>query len=117
MITINKLLISDETFTLIPDEEVYIQLWANITNCILSTKILTSGGTYSVQSTIESKDFFDLTTTTHSDIQWEYIKIDGIEYTELNEDIKSLEFVSPSILYIKNTSLTQSIRFSLRGNK
>jgi len=117
MITVNRNMLSGATFTLLHGEETIIQISGITASCILSSKILDSGATYIIQSAIESVEFANLDSTVFSDLQWENIKIDGIEYSSLDTDIKSLNFISPSFLYIKNTSVTQSIRFSLRGNR
>jgi len=114
-IIIDDTLSGNLTFNLASGEEKYIQVNSNIYSCILSTKMLDSGATFSLKSAMESSEFIKENNLEASDIQWENIKIEGIEYTEVTVDILSITFLSPSILYFKNTSATQIIRFSLRG--
>ncbi len=113
--TIDYTLISDLTFSLAHDEEAYILVNGVVASGLISVKI-EAGATYVIQSTLDSTESFK-DYTQHSDGIWENISIDGVEYAELSFDINSAPFVSPNILYIQNTSATQSIKVSLRGNR
>lgn len=111
----NNELITDLTITIPPEEEVYIKINGLISIGVLGTTI-EAGTTYIVQSSLDSSEAFDLATT-HSDLSWEDISIDGVTYTELSFAITSISFIAPNFLYIKNESVTDSMKVSLRGNR
>lgn len=116
-IEINKVLTSDLTFSLAPEEIQYIQIRGNLATCLLSAQI-TTGGAYKIQATIASTETFHLPDTTYSSLVWEDIKISGVEYSELTIDINSVLFNSPNVLRIENTSTgTEALSISLRGNR
>lgn len=114
--TIDYELISDLTFSLAPDELVYIAISGVTSNCLMSVKI-DAGAKYVVQSSLDSTEEFK-NYATHSDAIWEDISVDGVVYPEVTFAINSLPFRSPNILYIKNTSAgTENIKVALRGNR
>lgn len=111
----NHSLVSDLTFSLAPSEEAYIKIEGNLSTCLLGIKI-EAGASYVVQSSLVSTEAFKLYSN-HSDAEWEDISIDGIPYASLTFDIPSVLFKSPNVLYISNTSATENIKVSLRGNR
>ena len=108
-------LMSDLTFTLAFGEKVYIKVNGVISTSLLSVKI-EAGASYIVQSSLDSTEAFE-GYTSHSDGIWENIVIDGVSYSEVTFDISSLSFRCPNFLYINNTSVSQAIKVSLRGNR
>ena len=115
MLSFTHTLMSDLTLTLAHGEEAYIQINGTLATCLLSVKI-EAGASYEVESSLDSTEAF-LAYTLHSEGIWEDIIVDGVTYAELTFDINSVLFRSPNILYINNTSATESIKVSLRGNR
>lgn len=117
MITFDYELITDLTLILQPGDVFHIKINGRAANCILSTKIIDVGATYIVKSCMESTEFLRQTATVTTDLNWEFIKVDGVEYAEVTFDIPSLAFKAPNIIYVENTSDTETLMFSLRGNR
>lgn len=115
MITINYILTSDLTLEVLPSEVIYIQILANLSTCILGTKIDTNGA-YKVESTLNSTEFLE--TSTYEASTWENIRVSGVEYSELTFDIPSVIFNSPNVLRIENISTgSETLQINLRGNR
>lgn len=115
----NYELISDLTFTLdTANQEVYVKLSGVPAVSVISVQILDTGAKCIIQSCIDSSEYMDLSDTTHSSCLWENIRVDGVEITEVVDNIYSTYFISPNFLYIKNTSATDlRVKISLRGNR
>jgi|GEM_PF-3682007 len=116
MITIDYALTSDITFNVAHSETKVIKISGLCSSCVLSTKI-DAGAQYSIRSSVNSTEFIELPATTLSDLTLENIKIDGVGYASLTFAIPSLYFHAPNLLVIENTSITENIQVSIRGNR
>lgn len=110
-------LITDLSLSLNPGEKKYIFIRGYISTIALGVKIVTAGGAVKIQSSLASTELFE-EISSHSEVEWENIKVDGVEYSEVTFDIPSMIFYAPNILYIENTSINSSvINVDLRGNR
>ncbi|MGD9678085.1 MAG: hypothetical protein AB7V16_06945 [Vulcanibacillus sp.] len=117
MIPITYDLISDLTFTINMNEEVFVKVNGTSSYCVLSIKVPETAQCI-VQSTIASNEFTNLIETTYADCLWEDIKVNGISLPIISESVSSTTFWSPNLLYFKNVSLSElPIQVSLRGNR
>lgn len=111
-------LISDLTIiSSYSQEEIYIKMQGIPSTSIISVHILDIGAKCIIQSSIDSTEYFHQASS-HSEMLWENIKINGNYLTEVDTNILSSRFASSNFLYIKNTSSSDlRIKISLRGNR
>ena len=117
---ITKTLFNELAVTLAAGAEEYIRIARNNATCLLSVELLDAGAAYKVQATLfDPEKFTSAEASSHADLSWENIVVDGVEYAELSFALKpAIELSSPAILYVKNTSSgAQRIRVTMRGNK
>jgi hypothetical protein len=108
---------SEVTYTLNPGEYRIIQIFSEKSTGIISIAILSANGTATVQSCMESVNFFSLASTSITDPLWENIQISGVSTASITSNVLSQAFMSPTMLKIQNTSPgSQQVRFAIRVN-
>jgi len=109
---------SELTLVLPAGSSKYLRLQGVPATCIISVKIVDTGATCTIESAIESADYFVDTAEDDTDLLWEFIKVNGSYVPSITTDIASQILNTPSIMKVSNTSTgTQSVRFSIRGNR
>jgi hypothetical protein len=118
MLSISYELISDLTFDLSTNEEVYVKINGTVASGVCSIKIVDPGAEVVVQASIASNEFYNLPSTTYLDLIWEPIKVNGVTIPIVTTDIPSATFDSPNIMYFKCVSpANEKVRIFLRGNR
>ena len=116
-ITSDYTILSELTLVLLAGEAKYVDFSGIASISTISIHFRDAGGSCKVRSAQESNDYLALADTAHNTVLWEDIKINGVTTPSVTADVPSQRFQSPSILYLENTSTTESIKFSLRSNR